>query len=132
MTEAVSELQSELDNGAIVNPPMPNPISTKTIRQDENNRLISQVDFDIAVTTENASGFDGTAKAGLLQVLSVKMCGNSEQKNESASRISFSIPVILPTASMLTDDQRRERANLDYLCRLDEERKTLYDDKTPE
>lgn len=53
ITSAVSELQEELKNGAIVSPSYPNVIANSTIADPENkkvNRKISQVDFDVALT----------------------------------------------------------------------------------
>ena len=65
ITEAVSELQSELENGAIVNPALPNAISTNTIAVDGSNRLISTIDFDVALTVGKADSISGNAKAGI-------------------------------------------------------------------
>ena len=53
ITEAVSELQAELENGAIVNPSLPSPITNTTVIDPENNKInkpISTIDFDVAIT----------------------------------------------------------------------------------
>ena len=63
ITGAVSELQNELDNGAIVSPSLPNPISNGTIKDPDNNKVnrrISQIDFDVAITV----GDTATKEAG--------------------------------------------------------------------
>ena len=53
ITDAVSELQGELRNRAIVSPSVPNPISNVTVKDPQNdkiNRPISKIDFDVAIT----------------------------------------------------------------------------------
>lgn len=50
ITEAIADLQAELDNGTIVNPTLPNPISTKTVPVNNEIRPIENLAFDVAVT----------------------------------------------------------------------------------
>ena len=50
ITNAVSELQSELQNGAIVSPSVSNSIANVTVvdpQNKESNRPISKIDFDV-------------------------------------------------------------------------------------
>ena len=113
ITEAVSELQSELNNGAVVSPPVPYADKTKTIENGGMNRLITEIDFDVAITVGNTNSYEGKAKAGI-QIFSAKITGENATRTENASRMTFSIPVIFPTAKIKTDkelflDQAKEQ-----------------------
>jgi F0F1-type ATP synthase membrane subunit b/b' len=46
ITEAVSELQSELGNGAIVNPALPHSISNGSVDVVSGNQPIQKMEFD--------------------------------------------------------------------------------------
>lgn len=65
ITDAVSELQAGLGNGAIVNPTLPNPIALKTLAVNDEIKPIEQLSFDVAVTASEEVGIDGQAKAGI-------------------------------------------------------------------
>ena len=101
ITEAVSELQSELSNGAIVNPTLPNPIALKTLTVDDEIRQIEQLAFDIAVTVAEASGIDGSAKAGI-SIFGAKIGTESSARTENVSRLTFSVPIVFPTTHVKT------------------------------
>lgn len=101
ITNAVSELQAELSNGAIVNPTLPNSIALKTLVVDEEHRPIEQLAFDVAVTASEESGIDGQAKAGI-SIFGAKVGTATSAKSENVSRISFVIPVVLPTTHVKT------------------------------
>lgn len=105
ITDAVSELQAELHNDAVVSPPMPYPIALKTIKQDGKDRLISNIDFEVSVTVGNTDTCEGHAKAGI-QIFSARISGGNEERSENVSRLSFSIPVLYPTAEFKTDAER--------------------------
>lgn len=106
IVEAVKETQEAVkDMGATIAPTMPMPIATKTIKVDEKNLLISQVDFNVAVTAESSNSLNSDAKAGI-HVLSSKVEGKTEEHSEIVSRVSFSIPIILPTTQVLSDGQK--------------------------
>ena len=104
ITEAVSELQSELNNGAIVNPTLPNPISLKTLTVDNEIRPIEQLAFDVAVTATEASGIDGSAKAGI-SIFGAKIGTESSAKTENVSRLTFSVPIVFPTTHVKTPQE---------------------------
>ena len=104
ITEAVSELQSELDNGAIVNPTLPNPIALKTLTVDDEIRPIEQLAFDVAVTATEASGIDGSAKAGI-SIFGAKIGTESSAKTENVSRLTFSVPIVFPTTHVKTPQE---------------------------
>lgn len=93
ITEAVSELQSELNNGAIVNPTLPNPIALKTLTVDDKIRPIEQLAFDVAVTATEVSGIDGSAKAGI-SIFGARIGTESSAKTENVSRLTFSVPIV--------------------------------------
>lgn len=104
ITEAVSELQSELSNGAIVNPTLQNPIALKTLTIDNEIRPIEQLAFDVAVTATEASGIDGSAKAGI-SIFGAKIGTESSAKTENVSRLTFSVPIIFPTTHVKTPEE---------------------------
>ena len=104
ITEAVSELQNELDNGAIVNPTLPNPIALKTLTVNNEIRPIEQLSFDVAVTASEESGIDGQAKAGI-SIFGAKIGSATSAKTENASRISFVIPVVFPAHHVKTPQE---------------------------
>lgn len=114
ITGAISDLQNELNNGAVVSPSMPHPISTKTVSQDGANRMISNIDFDVAITVGNVDTITGKAKAGI-QILAAKMSGENESRTEHVSRMTFSIPVIYPTARVKTDEEIRDEQNREQI-----------------
>ena len=57
--------------------------------------------FDVAVTASEESGIDGQAKAGI-SIFRAKLGTATSAKSENVSRISFAIPVVLPTTHIKT------------------------------
>lgn len=118
ITGAVSELQNELGNGAIVSPSLPNPIANRTVIDPENDRInrpISKIDFDVAITVGDTSATGAGVKAGI-QIFSAKIGGENTTHAENVSRITFSIPVVLPTEHVksqkeINDDKFYGRRN---------------------
>ena len=99
ITDAIKELQDELKNGAIVSPSMPNAIAYTTIVDPVNiniNRPISKIDFDVAITVGNTDKVGGDGKIGI-QILSAKIGNENVAHSENVSRMTFSIPIVLPT-----------------------------------
>lgn len=99
ITDAVSELQQELQNGAIISPSMPNSIANVTVKDPQNekiNRSISKIDFDVAITIGTSDKMEGGGKLGI-QIFSAKIGGGNEAHTENVSRITFSIPIVFPT-----------------------------------
>lgn len=94
ITNAVSELQGELTNGAIVSPSLPEN-GEKTIVIDNKNVILTQVAFDVAITAGGTDTIKGGAKGGL-HVFSAKVDGSNEEHTENVSHVSFSIPIVLP------------------------------------
>lgn len=113
ITEAVSELQNELDNGAIVSPSLPHPISNGTIKDPDNNKVnrkISQIDFDVAITVGDTATKEAGGKMGI-QILSAKIGGESQTYTENMSRLSFSIPIVLPTEHVKSEQELFDEAD---------------------
>ena len=120
ITNAVSELQSELKNGSIVSPSMPSTIANSTVMDPDNgsiNRKISNIDFDVALTVGDSGTIESCGKVGI-QIFSAKIGGENKSHTEDVSRITFSIPVVLPTAHVkskqenFTKKQEQNKANL--------------------
>ena len=98
ITNAVSELQAELQNGAIVSPSVTNSIANVTVKDPQDNKInrpISKIDFDVAITVGSTDNIEAGGKVGI-QIFSAKLGGNNENHTENVSRITFSIPVVLP------------------------------------
>lgn len=104
ITEAVSELQGELDNGTIVNPTLPNSIALKTLTVNDEIRPIEQLAFDVAVTATESSGIDGSAKAGI-SIFGAKVGSETNTKMENVSRLTFSIPIVFPTTHVKSQQE---------------------------
>ena len=115
ITNAVSELQTELQNGAIVSPSLPYSVSNATVKDQQNdkiNRQISKIDFDVAITVGGTNNTEAGGKVGI-QVFSAKLGGNNESHTENVSKIAFSIPIVLPTFHMKNCAERYEEKKPD-------------------
>lgn len=88
ITNAIKESQTDLSNGAIINP-INGAIDQLAI---SDSKLI---DFDILVTL-NEKDDSGKGVSANINVLSAKFGKDKSISNETASRIRFSIPVIYP------------------------------------
>ena len=110
ITGAISELQDELANGAIVNPTLPNPIANTTMVVNDEIRPIERLQFDVAVTASESSQIDGNAKAGI-SVFGAKIGTATSANEQSASRLTFSIPILYPSTHVDTprEVQRKNR-----------------------
>lgn len=96
ITEAVSELQSELNNGTIVNPTLAQGEHGQQIWIENEVRTIERLNFDVAVTATESSSADGEAKAGI-SIFGAKMGTGLASKKENVSRLTFSIPLVFPS-----------------------------------
>lgn len=105
ITEAVSELQEELQNGTVVNPTLPKGENGKTLVIDNEVRLLERLNFDVAVTATEASSIDGGAKAGI-SIFGAKMDGGASSRTENVSRLTFSIPLVYPSTHVMTPSER--------------------------
>lgn len=125
ITEAVSELQVELGNGAIVNPVLPQPISNGSIDVGAGNQPIQKLGFDVALTTTEAASIDGGAKGGIT-IFSAKMETSQQTQAPNVSHLTFTVPVVLPAVRVQTvaekmmqksqEGLRKLRAEIDSEC----------------
>lgn len=106
ITNAVSELQTELQNGAIVSPSLPKD-GENTIVIDNRNVILTQVAFDVAITAGGTDTIKGGAKGGL-HVFSAKVDGSSEEHTENVSHVSFSIPIVLPQHRIKSEQEKSD------------------------
>ena len=105
ITGAVSELQQELKNGAIVNPTFPSGQQGSHLLVGDEVRAIEKLNFDIAVTATEKTELNGKAKAGI-SVFGAKVGAENTEKIENLSRLTFSIPLILPSTHVKTPSER--------------------------
>ena len=95
ITEAISELQSELDNGAVINPSISRGEHGKAVLVDQGVAPIEHLNFDVAVTATEASNIDGNVKVGI-SIFGAKVGTESNAKTENVSRLTFSVPIVFP------------------------------------
>lgn len=107
IVSAVSELQTELKgNGAIINPALPHPVSNGSVDIGAGNQPIQQLTFDVALTTSEAAEVDGNAKGGIA-VFSAKLGTAQHSETQNVSRLSFTIPVVLPAVPIRFASEKR-------------------------
>lgn len=106
ITNAVSELQTELQNGAIVSPSLPKD-GENTIAIDNRNVILTQVAFDVAITAGGTDTIKGGVKSGL-HVFSAKVDGSNEEHAENVSHVSFSIPIVLPQHRIKSEQEKSD------------------------
>lgn len=101
IVEGVRESQEAAkENGAFINPGglMRNTgnISDNSIWDNRTNNYAQHVTFDVAVTAEDSS--TGGAKVKVLAgILGGDVGGEKGNKNSVASRVQFTVPVLLPS-----------------------------------
>jgi len=76
----------------------------ETLTVDEEVRPIEQLAFDVAVTATEASGIDGSAKAGI-SIFGAKIGTESSARTENVSRLTFSVPIVFPTTHVKTPQE---------------------------
>ncbi len=107
ITEAVNELQGELRNGAIINPSSQTPIPNTTIidpNEDTVYKRVSNINFDVALTVSDTSTVEGRGNVGI-QIVAAKIGSENTTLSENVSRITFSIPIVLPAARIKTTQE---------------------------
>ena len=113
ITNAVSELQSELNNGAVINPTLIKGEVFKTVLIDDEVRMLERLNFDIAVTATEQSELSGNAKAGI-SVFGAKVGTENVEKTENVSRLTFSLPIVLPSTHVKTALENKLQAQGKY------------------
>lgn len=98
ITSAISESQSELNNGAVISPCRNQSNGDKIIHCNNKSTIVSDVDFEVALTTEDSKE-SSKGIGGGIKVISGDLSNCQSEKNENISRIKFSIPVVYPSVS---------------------------------
>lgn len=93
ISEAVTELNEEMNESGLLVNPMPETAPEDTMYAP-GNRIIQQIDFNVSVTTS-----DRTEKGGGLKVYVANANLNSQTGHEATSTISFHIKVALPASA---------------------------------
>ena len=99
VTDAVSESQKELSNGAVVSPMDTNNDLKAYVMKGDKYRTVSDIDFDIAVTVSAESDKGGNI-GGSIRVLSASLGGKVAVTNEEVSRVKFSIPIVFNSQTL--------------------------------
>jgi len=94
--EGIDEAQKTTENtGAIINPNLPRNRNENYYQRTKDERLFQSVAFDVNVTVVETS----EKKKGMgVNVFAIHLGSDGEklESNTSTSRISFTVPVILP------------------------------------
>ncbi|MCM1077775.1 MAG: hypothetical protein NC411_10495 [Bacteroides sp.] len=104
ITEAISELQKELDNGTVVNPTISRGEYGKAVLVEQGVAPIEHLNFDVAVTASESSGIGGGAKAGI-SIFGAKVDTENSSRMENVSRLTFSIPLVYPPTRVKTKEE---------------------------
>ena len=97
ITGAIDDLQGCLKNGTVINPTLPVGEHGKTVLIENEVRMLERLNFDVAVTASEATGIDGSAKAGI-SIFGAKVGTETSARTENVSRLTFSIPLVFPSA----------------------------------
>lgn len=108
IVRAVIDAQKQLEGtNALVNPSMKYLDKESTeIAADRGGHVVSEIQFDIAVTATSASG----AKGGIGVVSGVFNLGSritSDRATETISRLKFSVPIMFPVHNNLSGEIHR-------------------------
>lgn len=117
ITSAISELQGELVNGAIVSPSLQNDDDVKSTEYVKDPHdpgcimKITNIEFDVATTVGTNEGKG--AEGGLnISVFQANIGSKSSAKLENVSRIAFTIPVALPAYRVKTDNEMKRQTRI--------------------
>ncbi|MCM1356470.1 MAG: hypothetical protein NC212_08715 [Staphylococcus sp.] len=104
ITEAISELQKDLDNGTVINPTISRGEYGKAVLVEQGVAPIEHLNFDVAVTASESSGIGGEAKAGI-SIFGAKVGTENSSRMENVSRLTFSIPLVYPPTRVKTKEE---------------------------
>lgn len=107
ITEAVSESMGA-SNGAIINPTLPHYAEAKTVEYNDKYRLITEINFDIAVTVEECDNIGGKIGGGIT-ILSAKAETQQATRTNNVSRITFPLSVVLPATEIESPREKFEK-----------------------
>lgn len=96
ITSAICELNSELNNGTVVNPIYKNPPRDLELKEINGAyHSLRNINFDIAIAAMHSNKKE--AGAGFaLRVVTASIGKGNDDRIESSSRISFSLPLLFP------------------------------------
>lgn len=107
IVSAIKETQTEVKGNATIVPLKERSEKTTGIITEDGIADISNIDFDIAITTGTEENTEKGFKAGI-KVVSVIIGGatkgDATAMSQNVSRIRFSIPVILPHSAAAMAD----------------------------
>lgn len=100
ISTAIEECQGELSDRACVAPVLEMGNRGVDLKTKDGYAKVSQIDFDVAVTTETKDGSSSSAGGGIRVLNVIKVGGKSTDESQnihqSISRVKFSVPMILP------------------------------------
>jgi hypothetical protein len=103
ITAGIKEAQGPVrEAGGYVNPPV--TVSTKADLYfgDFLGRHVFLVDFDVALVVNEGTGTSAEAKLKVASFLSLGASGNSNESQQTTSRIKFRVPLAVPTDEQAT------------------------------
>lgn len=107
IVSAVRETQKEVKEYATIAPLMTQGEKGSAILMKDGVAHVSNIDFDVAVTTETKENTENGIKAGIKVAsvfnLGAGSKGDSTETSQNISRIRFSIPVLLPCSASLDE-----------------------------
>lgn len=107
IVSAVKEVQEDVKEYATIAPLMGTGNKESAILMEDGVAHISNIDFDVAVTTEAKENAENGIKAGIkiasILNIGVGSKGDETESNQNISRIRFSIPVLLPCSASLDE-----------------------------
>jgi hypothetical protein len=96
ITAAINESQEELNaQKAYINPILTNRTGEYVII-DKHYHVITHLNFDLAVTTTEAANIGGNV-GGSIKIISAKLGTEQQSTVEHASRLTFELPIVLPS-----------------------------------
>ena len=100
ISTAIEESQDALSSNACTAPLIASGDSATAIRTEMGYAKISDIDFDVAVTTETKDGSSSEMGGGIRVLDVIKLGGRGVEEahslSQSVSRVRFSIPVVYP------------------------------------
>lgn len=103
--KGVNESQALLKNtNAIVN-----PSTIKDGYLSGTNRKVIDVNFDVAVTTSEEGNNNKGVKISVFETFSGGVGKETKTANQTVSRVSFSVPVVLPTSDNLSEEAMKKQ-----------------------
>jgi hypothetical protein len=116
LTQIAEGIQSSLepvrDAGGFVNPAAETSVKISDTAHFANigeGRNVFLIDFDIAVSVEETTGTNAAAKLKVASLLSLGAGGNSGNISSATNRVSFKVPMALPTDPVSTAELQQKK-----------------------